>query len=176
MTELKDRARRQTRGCMTGVLVAIALIGGCRLWWNHITYFETKKPLTLAQSRECGHISLPLPDTASNIWVYYKKHGPGTYDYRMRFDAPTTDCMTFAQLIITNYPKMTKGWQMHSFPPAYSGGSDSLSGRLPWYNIDMITKGVTWDYNYRDTDGGSSVHQSMYLDLENGVFYFFSGD
>lgn len=176
MTEPTQKKRSGARGCLIAVCIAIALIGGCRLWWNHISHFETKQPLTLAESRKCKHISLPLPDTASNIWVYFKQHGPGTYTYLMRFDASVADCTTYAELVVTNCPRMAKGWKKQAFPSQYSGDSNPLPDRAPWFDIHSITNGLTWDYHYRDTDGGPSVYQSLYLDQDRGILYLFSGD
>lgn len=137
--------------------------------------FETQTPMTLAESRGCKHITLPLPDTASNIWVLFRAHGPGTYDYRLRFNATVNDCQSYADRVVTNYSRMTSGWERSEFPASYAGPAPR-SDALPWFDIQHIVSGIVWTYHYDHAKGGPTIYTAVYVDKEKGVCYYWRTD
>lgn len=142
--------------------------------------FDSTCPLTVAEADKCPYISIRLPRSASNVWFFFEKHGPATFDHRYRFQAPITDCLSYASAVITNYPALAEGWTNSSLcgvDPSLPGMSeDPLYTRLPWFDKHRITNGIFFHYDYNRVKGGSSIYMSMWVDRDNGTFYFFGAD
>jgi hypothetical protein len=164
--KLKDK------GCMLVALLPFLLVGTCRM----LSVYETKKPLNLARAIKSKYIKIPPPSTASYIWVLSDSLGPGTYNYLLRFNAPVEDCIKYAESVISRNNLMAENWTKTKYPSTLSGESDSFVNKYHWWDRNKIKNGITWDYDYTAGESGPSIYESVYVDIDRGILYYFSGD
>ena len=170
------KVKRPKHGCLVTTLIGVAALVVVGVWLWHSSTFILRQPLTLAASRQCKHIALPLPATATNIWVYYNAWAPGAYKYRLRFDAPPADCIAYANLVMTNKPAEMDEWKKITLPtPAACSdpfGYRTLDERLLWSHQANLATDLKW-YGRRGADAEhGEVSATLNIDRSRGIFYY----
>lgn len=160
--------------CGLAITAALLLLIGCLR--HGLRPYTVEAPLTLAQARHNRHISQQLPETASNIWVFSQKHGPFTYDYRLRFEAPVADCMAYARMLVARDPRARPGWIERLIESTDARREDHLLAKIPWFDAHTVNTGVVFNYGWTATTNGPSIYETIWVDQAKGVLYYFSGD
>jgi len=158
------------RRVLVGAVVLILLAAlGLFLYVNHLlhspTVWQTSGPVTLQEAS--GRCPIPLPATAKNIQYAAYSHW-AAYEAFVRFEAPATDCLAHVDAIIKMSPPYDHPIKLMPIDPSclVLKMSDLPSAmKTSWFDLQRIKRGQ-WG------GGGGSYWPQVWVDEDNGVFYY----
>ena len=127
---------------------------------------QTNGPVSLEKAKACP---IPLPPTARNVqhatWTHFH-----LFEEYVRFEAPVDDCKAHVQVVFDEWRKTFSDpghrepdplTEMRSRPlPVKSAQLD-----LCWFDVHNIRNGLVGG-------GGGSGRPMIWIDLDQGIFYY----
>jgi len=166
------KTMRYTVSWLTGIGL-LGLVAGC----SHPEF--TNQPITLAQFTN-QFTSINLPTSATNIFFARSGAGLGGGALLYQFDAPVSDCLSYAQQLIeaNNSRADRPEWRVATNlvalttpPPLIEKATLQAYGlsKIRWFDLGSIRSGFSGK-------AGPSGLGSFWVDTEQGRFYYFWTD
>jgi hypothetical protein len=171
-------------GCVAAILAVVFLLAiptyliiqWIREPFGPAEYFQSREPLSVAEARKLT--GFPFPSSARNIRFAHFRHWVGYEDF-VRFEAPSKDCITFAEQVIA--AKKSPGDDKPADQLAEFGWhvdrpiATCRELNIDWFDVEKINRGTTGKRGMVGGRGPSHAPK-VWIDLERGVCYYWSHD
>jgi len=142
-------------------LIGLASLAACGFFFNPFSKAEAsiyESPLFATAAEARKHITIPLPDEATNIRFAGYREWIAAEDY-LRFEAPVAVCLNHAAVIL---PKANLQAQQATIPTVNANSSSAHFKDLSWFDLGNASNVVS----------ASEGTMSIFIDQDRGVFYY----
>jgi hypothetical protein len=125
------------------------------------------QPMSYLQATNAG-FDFPLPASSHNVRFYYHTEWL-EYEFVVRFEAPTEDCIKQIPIVLAWDDKTYNRTSSYPVINVTNVERQTDINDIKWFDADKITNGVYTGEN------GSHTPQ-IWIDRDRGVFYFWETD